>query len=157
MTEPPLTVPAERAHTRRSEEYAMGKLVVTEFMTLDGVIEDPGVAEGGPHGGWSFGFPTPDGEQFKLDELRAADVQLLGRITYQGFAAAWPSMEELTGEYGRKMNSMPKAVVSTTLTEADAIWKNTTIISGDVPAEIAKLKQQHEGDILVQGSATLVD
>jgi dihydrofolate reductase len=135
----------------------MGKLVVTEFMTLDGFIEDPGGAEGSPHGGWSFRFPTPDGERFKLEELRAAEVQLLGRITYQAFAAAWPSMEEVTGEYGRKMNGMPKAVVSTTLTEAEATWKNTTIISGDVPSEIVKLKQEYEGDILVQGSATLVD
>jgi dihydrofolate reductase len=133
----------------------MGKLVVTEFMTLDGVIEDPGGAEGSPHGGWSFRFPTPDGEAFKFDELLASDVQLMGRVTYEGFAAAWPAMEEATGEFGKRMNNMPKVVVSTTLT--DPAWKNTTVISGDVAAEVAKLKEQYEGDVLVPASATLVD
>jgi dihydrofolate reductase len=132
----------------------MGKLVVTEFITLDGVIEDPGGAEGTPHGGWSGRFPAPDGNQFKLEELQAADVQLLGRVTYEGFAAAWPAMEETTGDFGKKMNAMPKVVVSTTLTEP--AWKNTTVISGDVPAEVAKLKARYDRDVLVAGSATLV-
>jgi dihydrofolate reductase len=132
----------------------MGKLVVTEFISLDGIIEDPGGAEGTANGGWSFRFPTPDGEQFKADELAASDAQLLGRVTYEGFAAAWPRMEEAVGEFAVRMNNMPKAVVSTTLTEAT--WKNTTIISDNVPAEVAKLKDQYEGDILVAGSATLV-
>ncbi len=132
----------------------MGKLVVTEFITLDGIIEDPGGSEGTPHGGWSFRFPTPDGEQFKFEELLAADVQLLGRVTYEGFAAAWPGMEEAAGEFGKRMNSMPKVVVSTTLT--DPAWNNTTVISGDVPAEVAKLKEQSQGDVLVQGSAALI-
>ncbi|HEY4461817.1 MAG TPA: dihydrofolate reductase family protein, partial [Streptosporangiaceae bacterium] len=133
----------------------MGKLVVTEFISLDGIIEDPGGAEGTPQGGWSGRFPAPDGNQFKFEELQAADVQLLGRVTYEGFAAAWPAMEEATGEFGKKMNAMPKVVVSTTLT--DAAWNNTTIISGDVPAEVARLKAAYDGDVLVAGSATLVD
>jgi dihydrofolate reductase len=132
----------------------MGKLVVTEFISLDGIIEDPGGSEGSEHGGWSFRHPAPDGEQFKGDELRDSDVQLLGRVTYEGFAAAWPAMEEATGDYGKKMNAMPKVVVSTTLTEP--AWNNTTIISGNVADEVARLKAQYDGDILVQGSATLV-
>lgn len=131
----------------------MGKLVVTEFISLDGVIEDPGGAEGSKHGGWSFRSPAPDGEKFKFDELMAADVQLLGRVTYEGFAKAWPAMEEATGEFGAKMNGMPKVVVSTTLTEPT--WRNTTVISGDVAAAVAELKQRYEGDVLVAGSATL--
>ncbi|MGN6177268.1 MAG: dihydrofolate reductase family protein [Streptosporangiaceae bacterium] len=136
------------------QEITMGKLVVTEFISLDGIIEDPGGSEGSEHGGWSFRHPAPDGEQFKGDELRDSDVQLLGRVTYDGFAAAWPAMEEATGDYGKKMNAMPKVVVSTTLTEPT--WNNTTIISGNVAGEVARLKAQYDGDILVQGSATLV-
>jgi dihydrofolate reductase len=131
----------------------VGKLVVTEFMSLDGIIEDPGGAEGTKYGGWSFRHPAHAGQQFKEDELRDSDAQLLGRVTYQGFAAAWPAMEESTGEYGKKMNAMPKFVVSTTLTEAR--WNNTTIISGNVAGEVTRLKARYEGDILVQGSATL--
>src|SRR6266851_1771946 len=132
----------------------MGKLVVTEFISLDGIIEDPGGVEGTPHGGWSFRFPTPDGQAFKWGELQAADVQLLGRVTYEGFAAAWPAMEEQAGEFGKKMNAMPKVVVSTTL--AEATWNNTTIISGNLAAEVGLMKEQYQGDILVAGSATLV-
>ena len=132
----------------------MGKLVVSEFITLDGVIEDPGGSEDSEYGGWSFRHPAPEGQQFKADELAAADVQLLGRVTYEGFAAAWPAMEETTGEFGRKMNAMPKVVVSTTLTEAT--WHNTTIISGNLAEEVAGLKQRYPGDVLVAGSATLV-
>jgi len=98
---------------------------------------------------------APDGQQFKFEELLAADVQLMGRVTYEGFAAAWPTMEETAGEFGKRMNSMPKVVVSTTLT--DPAWNNTTVISGDVAAEVAKLKKQYEGDVLVPASATLVD
>lgn len=132
----------------------MGKLVVSEFITLDGIIGDPGGSEDSEHGGWSFRYPAPEGQQFKFDELAAADVQLLGRVTYEGFAAAWPAMEEATGEFGQKMNAMPKAVVSATLTEA--AWNNTTIISGNLAEEVAKLKQRYHGDVLVAGSATLV-
>jgi dihydrofolate reductase len=133
----------------------MGKLVVTEFVSLDGIIEDPGGSEGTAHGGWSFRSPAPEGQQFKFEELLASDVQLFGRVTYEGFAAAWPAMEEATGEFGKRMNSMPKVVVSTTLTEA--AWNNTTIISSDVAVEVARLKGQYDGDVLVSASATLVD
>jgi dihydrofolate reductase len=133
----------------------MSKLVVTEFITVDGVIEDPGGAQGGPNGGWSMRFPTDEGMQFKSEELEAADVQLLGRITYQGFAAAWPAMEEAAGDFGKKMNDMPKVVVSTTL--AEATWRNTTIIADNVVDEVKQLKERYTGDVLVAGSATLVE
>lgn len=133
----------------------MGKLVVTEFVSLDGIIEDPGGAEGTRQGGWTFRFPAPEGQQYKFDELQASDVQLLGRVTYEGFAAAWPGLEEAAGDFARRMNAMPKVVVSTTLTEAT--WNNTTIIGGNVASEVARLKDQYEGDVLVAGSATLVD
>ncbi|RIQ19540.1 dihydrofolate reductase family protein [Jiangella rhizosphaerae] len=132
----------------------MGKVVVSEFMSLDGVVEDPGGGEGTEFGGWTFRFPTPDGQQFKFEELRAADVQLLGRVTYEGFAAAWPGMKETTGEFGVKMNEMPKVVVSTTLTEPT--WENTTVVADDVPGAVAELKSRYEGDVLVAGSPTLV-
>jgi dihydrofolate reductase len=130
----------------------MGDLVVTEFISLDGVIEDPGGAEGFKHGGWSFKFDRgPEGDKFKVDELNAADAQMLGRVTYEGFAAAWPNM---TGdEFSKKMNSMPKYVVSTTLQSAD--WENSTVLSGDLASEIATVKDRHAGDILIAGSATL--
>ncbi len=132
----------------------MGKLVVTEFISLDGVIEDPGGAEGFEHGGWSFKSPAPDGEQFKFDELMASDAQLFGRHTYEAFAAAWPEITDEAG-FADRMNSMPKYVVSTTLGEAK--WNNTTVISENVAEEVAILKAKYEGDILVAGSATLVD
>jgi dihydrofolate reductase len=131
----------------------MGKLVVTEFVTLDGVIEDPGGAEGG-RGGWAFKFDQGDeGGKFKLDELIASDAQLLGRVTYEGFAKAWPTMEG-TGAFGEKMNAMPKFVVSTTLQNPE--WNNTTVLKGDLAEEVGKLKEQFSGDILVAGSAKLV-
>ena len=127
----------------------MGKLIVTEFITVDGVIDSPG------EGGWAFKFNRgEDGDKYKIDELEAADAQLLGRITYQGFAQAWPSMD--TDPFGKKMNRMPKYVASTTLTAAEATWENTTVISGDVAGEVTKLKEQVKGDILVAGSANLV-
>jgi dihydrofolate reductase len=131
----------------------MGKLVVTEFVTLDGVIEDPGGSEGG-RGGWAFKFDQgEEGGKFKFDELMASDAQLLGRITYESFAKAWPTMEG-TGEFGEKMNEMPKFVVSTTLKNPE--WNNTTVVRGDLAQEVGKLKEQFSGDILVAGSATLV-
>jgi dihydrofolate reductase len=133
----------------------MGKVVATEFMTLDGVIEDPGGAEGFEHGGWNFEFDVgDDGGKFKFDELMAADVQLLGRITYHGFAAAWPQMNE--DEFGQKMNSMPKYVVSTTLADDDANWDNSTVIRDDVAGQVRKLKSEVDGDILIGGSAKLI-
>jgi dihydrofolate reductase len=131
----------------------VGKLVVTEFITIDGVVEDPGGSEKHERGGWAFRFDRgPDGDQFKLDELRASDAQLLGRVTYEGFAAAWPAMEETTGEFGVKMNAMPKYVVSTTLENPE--WRNTTVLRS--VDEVAGLKERYAGDILVAGSATLV-
>jgi dihydrofolate reductase len=120
----------------RDREIDMGKLVVSEFITLDGVIENPGGSEDSPHGGWSFRHPAPEGQQFKFDELRASDVQLLGRVTYEGFAAAWPAMEESTGEFGKKMNAMPKVVVSSTLT--DPAWSNTTVVPGNLAVEVGR-------------------
>jgi dihydrofolate reductase len=134
----------------------MGKLVVTEFITLDGVIEAPGGGEEFEHAGWSFKFNRGDeGDKFKFDELVASDAQLLGRVTYDGFAKAWPSMPG-SGEFGEKMNSMPKYVVSTTLTDDDADWKNSTVIRDDVAGHVSRVKEQVTGDVLVAGSAQLV-
>jgi dihydrofolate reductase len=133
----------------------MGKLVVTEFITLDGVIDDPGGGEDFEHGGWSFQFDRgEEGDRFKMDELMAADVQLLGRVTYQGFANAWPSMGD--NPFGQRMNDMPKYVVSSTLADDQADWKNSTVIRDDVAGQVSKLKEQVAGDILVAGSARLV-
>lgn len=130
------------------------KLVVSEFISVDGVIEAPGGGEDFEHGGWSFAFQQgPDGEQFKFDELVQADALLLGRVTYQGFAQAWPSMTD-AGEFGDKINAMPKYVVSTTLEEAE--WNNSTLVRGEVAGQVARLKQQTGGDLLVNGSARLV-
>jgi dihydrofolate reductase len=132
----------------------MGKIVATEFISLDGVIEDPGGAEDFAHGGWTFEIDRgEEGDKFKLGELDAADAQLLGRVTYEGFAAAWPSIEDEVG-FAEKMNSMPKYVYSTTLESAD--WQNSTILAGDFAESIAKVKDEVDGDILVAGSATLV-
>jgi dihydrofolate reductase len=138
--------------TTTEQEEEMGKLVVTEFVSLDGVFEDPGGAEDYEHGGWTFEYDRGDeGNKFKLDELMQAEVQLLGRVTYEGFAAAWPSRE---GEFADKLNNDPKYVVSTTI--KDPPWQNTTVISGDVAQQVAKLKQATDGDILVSGSGRLV-
>jgi dihydrofolate reductase len=133
----------------------MGKLVVSEFVSLDGVMEDPGGAEGTPNGGWTFRFPAPEGQQYKFEELQSSDVQLLGRVTYEEFAGAWPAMREAAGEFGEKMNAMPKVVVSSTLKDPE--WENTTVIAEDIPAAVARLKEQYPGDVLVAGSAKLVD
>src|SRR5437588_6371574 len=123
----------------------MGKLVVTEFVSVDGVVEDPGGAEDYEHGGWTFEYDRgDDGNKFKLDELMEAEVQLLGRVTYEGFAAAWPSRE---GEFAEKLNSDPKYVVSTTL--KDPAWKNTTVISADVVEGVRELKDRTNGTMLV--------
>jgi dihydrofolate reductase len=130
----------------------MGNIVVTEFISLDGVIEAPGEGEKYEHAGWSFTFDSgEEGRKFKLDELLSADVQLLGRVTYEGFAQAWPAMQDPVG-FADKMNGMPKYVVSSTLT--DPSWNNSTVLS--TPAEAAPLKEKYKGDILVAGSATLV-
>jgi dihydrofolate reductase len=131
----------------------MGQIVVTEFVSLDGVFEDPGGSENYKHGGWSFQFDRgDDGNRFKLDEALASDALLLGRVTYQGFADAWPSR---TGEFADKFNSMPKYVVSTTLNTLE--WNNSHLIKGDVASEVPKLKEQFGGDITVHGSGQLVN
>jgi dihydrofolate reductase len=130
----------------------MGKLVVTEFVSVDGVFEDPGGAERYEHGGWTFEYDRgEDGNNFKLREVMEAQVQLLGRVTYEGFAEAWPSRQ---GAFADKLNSDPKYVVSTTLTHPG--WQNTTVISGDVVGGVSKLKDATNGVVLVAGSGTLV-
>jgi dihydrofolate reductase len=131
----------------------MAKVVVTQFVTVDGIFEDPGGSEEFERGGWAFQFDRgAEGNQFKLDEVLASDALLLGRTTYEGFAAAWPSR---TGEFADKFNGMRKYVVSSTLTDPE--WNNSTVISGSVADEVRKLKQANGGDILVNGSAQLVE
>jgi dihydrofolate reductase len=131
-----------------------GKVVVTEYMTIDGVIQDPGGTGEYERGGWTFEYNRGDeGDKFKLAELEAADAQLYGRITYEGMAKAWPTMKDDAG-FADRMNSMRKYVVSTTIKEPE--WENTTAISDNVPEEVAKLKDQYEGDILIFGSANLI-
>lgn len=118
----------------------MGRIVVTEFVSLDGIIEAPGGGEGYRHAGWTFEIERgAEGDRFKLDELQEAEAQLLGRVTYEGFAAAWPQMEDEAG-FAEKMNSMPKHVVSSTLERAD--WQNSTILSGEVADSVARLLGQ---------------
>jgi dihydrofolate reductase len=132
----------------------MGRIVVTEFVSLDGVMEAPGGGEEYKHGGWTFEIDRgEEGDRFKLDEVFEAEAQLLGRRTYEGFAAAWPQMEDEAG-FAERMNSMPKYVVSSTLQEAE--WNNSTVLAGDLAEEVAKLKQEVDGVILVAGSAQLV-
>jgi dihydrofolate reductase len=133
----------------------MAKVVVSEFITLDGVIEGPGPEGSGfDREGWTLAFDRGRiGNEFKLDEVMAAGALLLGRVTYEGFARAWPAMEG-ADEFAEKMNSMPKYVVSTTLESAE--WSNSTIIRDDLPGELARLKQEIDGDILINGSAQLV-
>src|SRR3954465_78037 len=123
----------------------MGKVVVSQFITVDGVIEDPGGSEKFERGGWAFEYNRgDDGDKFKVDEVMASGALLLGRKTYEGFAEAWPSRE---GEFADKFNNMAKYVVSTTLEDPD--WNNTTVIKDDVAAGIQKLRDQPGGDILV--------
>ena len=130
----------------------MGRIVVTEFVSIDGVMEDPGGSENFKHGGWSFKFDRGDeGNQFKADETMGAAAMLLGRKTYEGFAEAWPSRE---GEFADKFNSMPKYVVSSTLSDPE--WTNTTVLDGDVPEAVARVRDEVDGDVIVHGSAQLV-
>jgi dihydrofolate reductase len=132
----------------------MGRIVVTEFVSLDGVMEDPGGGEDFEHGGWTFKFERgPEGDKYKFDELMQAEAMLLGRRTYDGFSAAWPSIEDEAG-FADKMNGMPKYVVSSTLEDPE--WNNSTVLEGDVAESVAKLKDETDGDILVGGSAQLV-
>jgi dihydrofolate reductase len=129
----------------------MGRIVVTEFLSLDGVMEDPGGAEDFKYGGWSFEFSRgDDGDKFKLDEALQSEALLLGRVTYEGFADAWPSRE---GEFADKFNTMPKYVVSSTLEDPE--WTNSTVLDGDVADSVSKLRDEVDGDIVVHGSAQL--
>jgi dihydrofolate reductase len=134
----------------------MGKIVVTEYISVDGVIEAPGGGEDFEHAGWTFDIDRgTEGDKFKLDELFEAEVQLFGRTTYEGFAAAWPQMEGEPGlaEFAKQINTMPKYVYSKTL--QDPSWQNTTVLSGDFAADIRRVKDEVDGVILVAGSATL--
>src|ERR1700716_1401276 len=129
----------------------MGRIVVTEFVSLDGVMQDPGGDSSWKHAGWTFKISRGDeGDKFKLDETFDTEALLLGRVTYQGFAKAWPSVP---GPFGDKFNAMPKYVVSSTLEKAE--WNNSTILKGDVVKEVSELKQKLKGNIAVHGSARL--
>jgi dihydrofolate reductase len=133
------------------QERKMGRIVVTEFVSLDGVMEAPG-GEDFKYKGWSFAFDRgEEGNKFKLDETFDSEALLLGRVTYEGFAAAWPSRD---GEFADKFNSMPKYVVSSTLENPE--WNNTTVLKGDAVSEASRLKQELDGDIYVHGSCQLV-
>jgi dihydrofolate reductase len=129
----------------------VGRIVVTEFVSLDGVMEDPGGSERFKHSGWTFEIDRGEGTTFKLEETMATDALLLGRVTYEGFAEAWPSRD---GEFADKFNSMPKYVVSSTLERPE--WNNSTVLEGDLAAGVAKLKEQYDGEVVVHGSARLV-
>jgi dihydrofolate reductase len=129
----------------------MAQIILTEFVSLDGVMEDPGGAENFKYGGWTFEFDRGDeGNKFKLDETMGSDALLLGRRTFDGFAEAWPSRE---GEFADKFNEMPKYVVSTTLGEPG--WNNSKVLHGDVVEEVSKLKREQDGTIQVAGSRQL--
>ncbi len=131
----------------------MGNLVISQFITVDGVIDDPGGSEGTAQGGWAFKFDRgPDGDKFKLDEVMASGALLLGRVTYEGFAAAWPGRTDDIG-FADKFNSMPKYVASRTLRDPE--WNNSHVLVGDIEAAVSQLKQDVEGDLLVNGSAAL--
>jgi dihydrofolate reductase len=129
----------------------MRTLIVSEFVTLDGVMEAPGGEPTHPHTGWVADFQDPEQIEYKFQEVLDAEILLIGRVTYESFAGAWPSY---TGEFADRMNSMPKYVVSSTL--QDPAWNNTSVLQGDVVAGVTELKQQDGGPILVQGSKTLV-
>lgn len=129
----------------------MGKLVVSEFVSIDGVMEAPGGEEGFKHTGWVMRFPDPGYVQYKSDEIMSHEALLIGRKTYETFAEAWPSRH---GTFGDRMNGLPKYVVSTTLKTVE--WSNSTLIQKDVAQAVAKLKADLAGDILVHGSRTLV-
>jgi dihydrofolate reductase len=129
----------------------MRKLIVSEFVTLDGVMEAPGGEPSHPHTGWVSEYQGPEQLEYKLAEVLAAEILLIGRVTYESFATAWPTY---TDEFADKMNSMPKVVVSSTLTEPE--WNNTTVLRGDVVAGVTDLKERDGGPVLVGGSQTLV-
>jgi dihydrofolate reductase len=130
----------------------MGRIVVTEYISVDGVVEAPSGNEDFERVGWVDAFSRgAEGDQFKWDETRVSDALLLGRVTYEGFAPVWPQYE---GEFADKFNSMPKYVISSTLENPE--WNNTTVLRGDVLEEATELKEKYEGDIAVHGSPQLV-
>ena len=130
----------------------MGRIIVTEFISLDGVVEDPGGAEDFKYGGWAFEFERGDeGNTFKLDETMGSDALLLGRVTYEGFADAWPQRD---GEFADKFNNMPKHVVSRTLNDPE--WTNSSVIEGDLGEAVEGLRSKYDGDVVVHGSVQLV-
>jgi len=136
------------------KEDHVGRIVVTEFVSLDGVVQAPGGGEDFKYAGWTFEIDRGDeGNKFKLDETLSSEALLLGRVTYEGFAAAWPSRTDEAG-FADKFNSMPKYVVSSTLVDPE--WNNSTVLKGDVVEEVSRLKQKHDGDIVVHGSPQLV-
>jgi dihydrofolate reductase len=129
----------------------MGRIVVTEYISVDGVVEGPSGMESFERVGWTDAFGRgPEGDQFKLDEVMNSEAMLLGRVTYDGFAPVWPHHK---GELADKFNAMPKYVVSKTLTDPE--WNNTTVLSGDVVGEARKLKERYDRDIVVYGSPQL--
>jgi dihydrofolate reductase len=132
----------------------MRKLIVSEFISLDGVVEDPGGAEGFERGGWTAPYWNDELAAYKRDELFSADGLLLGRVTYEAFAAAWPNASHEAGEFADRMNSLPKHVVSSTLT--DLTWNNSHLLEGDLEKQVGRLKEQSGQDLLVFGSGELV-
>lgn len=129
----------------------MGRIVVTEYISVDGVVEAPSGPEPFGRAGWADDFSRgPEGDAFKVDETMASDALLLGRVTYEAFAAVWPHVE---GAFADKFNTMPKYVVSSTL--QNPAWNNTTVLRGDAVGEVSKLKQQYDRDIVVHGSPQL--
>jgi dihydrofolate reductase len=132
----------------------MAKIVVSQFVSVDGVFEDPGGSEGWDRGGWAFKYDRgAEGDQFKLDEVMASDALLLGRVTYEGFAEAWPSRD---GEFADKFNGMRKYVVSGSMDGAE--WNNSVVVRPDeLVATVSRLREEPGGDVLVNGSARLVE
>ena len=129
----------------------MGRIVVTEYISVDGVVEAPSGTEAFERVGWTDDFSRgPEGDAFKFEETMASDALLLGRVTYDGFAPVWPHFE---GEFADRFNTMPKYVVSSTLENPE--WNNTTVLRGDVVEEVTKLKERYERDIVVHGSPQL--
>ncbi len=132
----------------------MRKLIATEFITLDGIMEDPGGAEKTKYGGWSGQFWNEEAQKYKYDELFATDALVLGRVTYDGFAAAWPSMADEDG-FADRMNSIPKYVASETLDHLE--WSNSILIEENIVEQISKLKQEAGQDIIIHGSGELIN
>lgn len=128
----------------------MGRIIVTEFVSTDGVMEAPGGEEGYKYTNWTFEFPDEGQYDYKLEEVQESEALLLGRVTYEGFAAAWPERDDA---FAKKFNTMPKYVISSTLQDPE--WNNTTVIGGDPVDGAKQARDRHEGDVTVHGSLTL--